>query len=148
MSACTFFGHRDCCELDADVLKGAIEALIRNGVDTFYVGNQGQFDAMVFRALLALKKTYPHISVSVVLAYLPVKKEETEPYQDYSIYPEGLETGPKRFAIQRRNLWMIESAAGGYCLCYIHHTWGGACKFARRAKSRGLVLVNLGTAKL
>ena len=44
MLACTFFGHRDCYSLDEQVLIDAIEDLIRKGVDTFYVGNQGQFE--------------------------------------------------------------------------------------------------------
>ena len=147
MSACTFFGHSDCYELDAQVLRSAIEELICKGVDTFYVGNQGQFDAMVFRALLALEKAYPHISVSVVLAYLP-QKTGPDPYEGYTVYPEGLETVPKRFAVDRRNRWMIEAAAGGYCLCFVRHPWGGAWQFAKRAKARGLTLINLGPAEL
>lgn len=41
MAACTFFGHRDCYGLDSQMLRQVIEDLINNGVDTFYVGNQG-----------------------------------------------------------------------------------------------------------
>ena len=44
MSACTFFGHRECYSLDGQALMDAIEDLIRKGVDTFYVGNLGQFE--------------------------------------------------------------------------------------------------------
>ncbi len=39
MSACTFFGHRECYGLDVGVLQTAIENLILEGVDTFYVGH-------------------------------------------------------------------------------------------------------------
>ena len=39
---CTFFGHRDCFDLDEAVLWSAIENLINQGVDAFYVGNQGE----------------------------------------------------------------------------------------------------------
>lgn len=38
---CTFFGHRDCYGLDAEVLRNAIEDLIKQGVVAFYVGNHG-----------------------------------------------------------------------------------------------------------
>ena len=145
---CTFFGHSDCYVLDANVLRSAVEELIHKGVDTFYVGNQGHFDGMVFAALLELEKIYPNISISVVLAYLPTKKAGCDPYQGYSVYPEGIEMGPGRFAIERRNQWMIERAKGGYCLCLIDHTWGGAYKFVKRAKSRGLIVKNLGTAEI
>ncbi len=148
MSVCTFFGHSECYGLDANVLKSAVEELIHKGVNTFYVGHQGHFDGMVFSALLELEKVYPNISISVVLAYLPTKNSGYDPYQEYSMYPEGIEIGPRRFSIERRNKWMIARAAGGYCLCLVSHTWGGAYKFAKRAKSQGLTIVNLGTAEL
>lgn len=146
MSACTFFGHRDCYSLDAKVLQDAIVELIERGVDTFYVGNQGQFDGLVLRCLKDLRKTYPHISFAVVLAYLPTEKQEHDPYFDCSIYPEGQECGPAKFAIERRNRWMIAQAE--FCLCYIDHTWGGAYKFAKQAKREDLKIVNLGSVEL
>ena len=59
MSACTFFGHRDCYSLDEQVLIDAIEDLIRKGVDTFYVGNQGQFDSAVYASLQQLRHRHP-----------------------------------------------------------------------------------------
>ena len=43
MSACTFFGHRECYSLDEQVLMNAIEDLIRKSVDTFYVGKAYNF---------------------------------------------------------------------------------------------------------
>ena len=48
---CTLFGHSQCYGLDANVLMNALEQLIQKGVDTFYVGNQGDFDRMVFECL-------------------------------------------------------------------------------------------------
>jgi hypothetical protein len=81
----------------------------------------------------------------VVLAYLPIQKREFENNTDM-MYPEGLEEGLPRFAIQRRNRWMI--GASQICVCYINHTWGGAYKFAKLAKKRGLSLINLGSAEI
>ena len=146
MMVCTFFGHSDCYGLDSQVLREAIEKLIMAGVDTFYVGHQGHFDSMAASCLSQLAETYPNISYSVVLAYLPTQKDGRDVYHDCSIYPEGLETVPPRFAIERRNKWMIDNA--DYCLCYINHTQGGADKFARMAKRKGLVVVNLGSTEL
>ena len=139
MSVCTFFGHSDCYSLDETVLKSAIEELIHKGVDSFYVGNQGYFDGMVYCCLKKLRKLHPHIHLSVVLAYLPTKRCE---YLDLSdtIYPE-IEGHPK-FAIERRNRYMIDMA--NICLCYVNHKWGGAYKFACMAKKRGLTVINLG----
>ena len=144
MSVCTFFGHSECYGLNAAVLRNAIEALINQGATEFLVGNHGQFDSMVFSCLRDLRKEHPEISYSVVLAYLPNRKENCDIYHGHSFYPEGLEIGPAKFAIGRRNRYLIDSA--DICLCYINHTFGGAYKFARMAKNRGLNVINLGSA--
>ncbi len=142
MSACTFFGHRECYGLDTNVLRDAIESLIQQGTDTFYVGHQGEFDSIVLAFLKNLKREYPQITISVVLAYLPIQEAGYDLYADCSIYPEGLELCHLKFAIERRNRWMI--AQSNYCICYITHTWGGAYKFAQQAKSKGLRVIDLG----
>ncbi len=143
---CTFFGHSECYGLDKDVLRSAIEGLIKQGITEFLVGNHGQFDGMVFSCLQDLSKDYPEIQYSVALAYLPTHKQEYDIYQGHSFYPEGQEIGPAKFAIERRNKWMID--ASECCVCYISHTWGGAYKFARMAKNRGLQVINLGSVAI
>lgn len=139
MIACTFFGHRECYGLDIDVLLCTIEDLICQGIDTFYVGNQGAFDSMVYRCLKQLRATHPHIYIAVVLAYLPTEKNGISDCPD-TMYPE-IEGHPK-YAIHRRNRWMISQSA--YCVCYVNHTWGGAYQFARMAKKKNLHIINLG----
>ena len=146
MSICTFFGHSECYGLDKAVLRNAIEDLIKQGVAEFLVGNHGQFDGMVFSCLQDLSKDYPEISYSVALAYFPTRKKDYDIYQGHSFYPEGLEIGPAKFAIERRNRYLIDSA--DICLCYINHTFGGAYKFARMAMNRGLQVINLGSAAI
>ena len=143
---CTFFGHGDCYNLEMNTLKYSIEKLIDNGVDMFYVGNQGRFDYMVLACLSELKNTFPHISFSVVLAYLPKQKNKYDSYYVYSIYPDGFETIHPKFAIEKRNQWMIERA--DCCLCYVDRTYGGAYKFACLAKRKGLNVINLGSIKI
>ena len=145
MSVCTFFGHSDGYGLDETLLQRTIEDLILQGVDTFYVGNHGYFDGVVFSCLKKLKNVYPHISLAVVLAYLPKQKSEYDIYQGYSMYPE-IEEGPERFAIERRNKWMIQQS--DRCIVLIDRTFGGAYKFARMAKHRGLQVINLGAAAI
>ncbi len=143
MSACTFFGHRECYGLDIRELQDAIENVIGKGVDTFYVGHQGGFDSMVLSCLQNLKKIYQQITISVVLAYLPTQRIEYDLYADCSIYPEGLELCHPKFAIERRNRWMIDNS--DFCVCYINQTWGGAYKFAQIAKRHGHKVINLGS---
>ncbi len=142
MRACTFFGHRECYRLDVGALYDTIEKLIHQGIHTFYVGNQGQFDGAVYACLKKLRVMYPYIRIAVVLAYLPVKTREGENLSD-TMYPE-IEGHPKS-AIDRRNRWMVD--ASDCCICYINQSRGGACQFARFAKRQGLKVINLGTLR-
>lgn len=142
---CTFFGHKECNGLDAAVLRCAIENLIAQGVEEFLVGDQGQFDGMVRRCLKSLQEKYPHIRYSVVLAYLPTERQAYADYSD-TMYPEGIETVHPRYAIDWRNRYLVDAA--DVCVCYIRHTFGGAYKFARMAKRRGLQVINLGSAAI
>lgn len=145
MPVCTFFGHRECRELQEERLRQAIEDLIKQDVTEFTVGHQGTFDGMVYRCLRSLQAVYPQIQYRVVLAYLPDGKNPALEGAD-TFYPEGLETVPPRFAIQRRNRYLVETA--DVCLCYIDHTWGGAYGFVCMARQRGLRVINLGTVEL
>ena len=142
MASCTFFGHRDCPETIKPKLRATIIDLIENhNVDMFYVGNHGQFDAMVRSALKKLKQEYPHIDYAVVLAYMPGKPSENEDYSD-TIFPEGLETIHPRFAISHRNTWMLKQS--DYVVTYITHSYGGAAQFAEKSKAIYKTVINLG----
>ena len=141
MKSCCFFGHRDTPNDINPKLIQAIENLIINeNVNNFYVGNQGEFDGMVYSALKKLKQKYPQISYAVVLAYLPADNS-IDNYDGNTIYPEGLESVPKRFAISKRNDSMIIHS--NYCICYITHNFGGAAQFAEKAKKIGLRIYTL-----
>ena len=141
MATCTFFGHRDCPETIKPKLWATIIDLIENhNVDMFYVGNQGQFDAMVHYTLKKLKQEYPHIDYAVVLAYMPRKPSEHEDYSD-TIFPEGLENVHPRYAISHRNTWMLTHS--DYVITYITHSWGGAARFAKKATRSKEVVINI-----
>ena len=140
MSACCFFGHKD---TPADVkasLYAAIEELItKHGASIFYVGNQGAFDAYVRSALRQLQEKYPHIRYAVVLAYVP-GKQTADDYSD-TMLPEGIEEVHPRYALDFRNRWMLRESQ--YVICYIHHQWGGAAKYVKRAQRQGKTIINL-----
>lgn len=140
MSACTFFGHRDCPETVKPALRAAIEEHIKMGVDSFYVGNNGRFDAYVHGILQQLKTIYPHIHYGVVISSLPIGGSSRYDSED-TMYPEGLEEGPPKFAIDRRNRWMVNKA--DYVICYVRYSWGGAYKFSQLAKRQGKQVLNL-----
>lgn len=128
---CTFFGHRQCPASIRMPLKHCLEDLITlSNVTTFLVGHQGRFDGMVRSVLRELAREHNNITYNVVLAYLPPKQtDEQARFEDYSdtIFPEDIETVPKRFAIDWRNCWMLQQS--DYVVTYITHSWSGAAKF-------------------
>ena len=128
---CTFFGHKDTPKEIEPTLRSTLIDLIENkNVTVFYVGNNGNFDTMVRRQLEDLSQTYP-ITYSVVLAYLPTEKNKYDNLTN-TIYPEGLENVPKRFAISYRNKWMIQQA--DTVVSYVIRTYGGAAQFKELAE--------------
>ena len=138
----TFFGHRDCPEAIQPQLQHILEDLIADGADYFYVGNQGRFDGMVISLLSKLKTAYPQIEYAVVLAYMPgtVKAETVDPRHP-TVFPEGLEDVPRRFAITHRNRWMID--ASDCVVAYVTHSWGGAAQFIELAEKKGKRVIQI-----
>ena len=140
---CTFFGHRDCpCSIQSKLREVLIDLIENYAVDMFYVGQQGAFDGLVRSVLKELVSVYPHIHYAVVLERIPPKREEfdTRDYAD-TILPEGIETVPPRFAISRRNQWMLKQS--DYVVTYITHTWGGAAQFAEKAERQKKTVIHL-----
>lgn len=136
---CAFFGHRDAPFEIRDKLKETVINLIEErGVDVFYVGNNGNFDRMALSVLKELSEMYPQIDYYVVYAYLPEKGGEDF---EHTIYPEGIETVPKRFAIDYRNRWIVGQA--DIVVAYVRHSFGGAAKFVDMAERQGREVVGL-----
>ena len=139
-TAC-FFGHRDVTHDIRAKLQFIIEQLItEEQINSFYVGHQGQFDSMVRSVLKELKVKYPHIRYTVVLAYMP-DEHIKEVYGEDTLYPDGLETVPKRFAISKRNDWLIAHSC--IAVCYVHKITGGAAKFREKAEKKGLQIIDV-----
>lgn len=140
MPICTFFGHRECPETIKPKLCTVLVDLITNhGVDIFYVGNQGQYDAIVRSVLRELKKEYPQINYAVVLTYMPKMKTEYD-YSD-TMLPEGIESVHPHYAISWRNNWMLRRS--DYVVTYITHSWGGAARYASKAEKQGRIVLEL-----
>lgn len=133
---CTFFGHSNTALEIRDKLKATLIDLIENrSVDLFYVGDKGNFDRLALSVLREIGAVYP-IRYYVVLAYL--QKEKT----DYpTLFPEGIETVPKRFAINFRNKFMVEQS--DIVVAYITHSFGGAAKFVEMARKKKKTVINL-----
>ena len=140
---CTFFGHRKIFSEIQPKLESTLVYLIENKcADTFYIGNQGDFDYIVRKTLKSLKVIYPHIKYYVVLAYLPGKRSKLN-FDDFedTIYPEGLENVPGKYAISKRNEWLI--AHSDAVITYVNDSTGGAAHFKELAEKKGKQIINL-----
>ncbi|MBR5428396.1 MAG: hypothetical protein IK118_08605 [Clostridia bacterium] len=141
MYACTFFGHRDAGKEAEPILRSTLIDLIENRQTTlFYVGNQGGFDSMVENALQALIKQNYEIRRYTVLAYLPQGRRAGDAGAD-TLYPEGLESVPKQYAISWRNQWMIGHA--DVVITYVKRPYGGAAQFKEIALRSGKEVIEL-----
>ena len=139
MGNCCFFGHKQIRKSIDKILKETIRELIsEKDIDTFYVGNNGAFDLHVSAILEELKNEIPNIKYNIVLAYLNTPRAS---YNDNTIYPEGLESVPKRFAVYKRNLWMLKQC--DYVVAYIEHPFGNAEKFVDIALTKGKAVINI-----
>ena len=139
---CCFFGHREVTHNIRDKLTAIIiEKLItEDGVTEFYVGHQGRFDSMVYSVLKELKAKYPQISYTVVLAYMP-DTHIKELYGEDTLFPDGMENVTKKFAISKRNDWMIQQS--GYAVCYVYKVTGSAAKFRDKAEKNRLRVIDV-----
>jgi len=139
----TFFGHRNAPQEIANSLTYTLIALIeKENATKFYVGNQGSFDSMVLTVLKTLKRRYPHITYDVVLAYLPAcAPSYTSTDHINTIFPEGLERVPQKYAISKRNRWLIEHS--DLVITYVTHPFGGAAACRELAIKKGKRVIDL-----
>lgn len=137
------FGHHDCRDTIRPVIKEYIMKVIsRDPECEFLVGHQGRFDELMASVLKELSREYPDLNYSVVLAYHPSEvKLVVEVPLEHTIYPGGLEKAPRRYAISKRNDWMLKEADA--VICYITHWYGGAAKFVEKAGKKGLLVTNM-----
>ncbi len=109
-----------------------LPSLIEDGAATFYLGGYGDFDGIDAAAVRRQKATYPHIELVLVLAYLDRDIDASR--YDSTTYPP-LEKVPPRYAIMKRNEWMV--CESDVVISGVTHSWGGAAKtleFAQRKK--------------
>ena len=142
----TFCGHSDFLFSD-DVkqqLKNILVSKIRkNPTCKFYLGGYGDFDSLCLRTLRELKKEFQDIELIFITPYLDKnysKLEFAKYHYDDIIFPP-LESVPRKFAIIKRNEWMVEEA--DLVIAYVMYSWGGAAKTLEYAKRKKKQIINL-----
>lgn len=135
----TFCGHSDLYD------KGEVEQwlfkitgdLIQKGAKTFYLGGYGSFDNLAKSVLLKHKRGYPNLEIVLVVPYIN-HTMLTDGY-DGTLYPP-LERVPPRFAIVKRNEWMVQQA--DIVIAYVTHGYGGAATTLKYANRKKKIAIN------
>lgn len=117
----TFCGHRDFVKTDTteQILTALLERYAQENDELIcYCGGCGNFDGFAAECVRQLN-----------LERLGVMKK----FYDDTIYPP-LENVPKKYAIIRRNEWIVENA--DVVIACVKYSWGGATKTLQYAKRK------------
>ena len=145
----TFAGHRFLLNQDAikeELLRALLENTSTSEDITFYCGGYGMFDSISACACREIKRYRPNAELVFVTPYIDEESQKnmkalTESgLYDSTVYPP-LEAIPKRFAIIKRNIWMIKSA--DLVIAYVKKTHGGAYNTLSYAKRKKKKIINL-----
>ena len=71
---------------------------------------------------------------------MPGKQNEYDDYSD-TMLPEVVESVHPHYAISWRNNWLPRQS--DYVVTYITHDWGGAARYAKKAKRQGKCIVSV-----
>lgn len=136
-----FCGHGDIPpEESADLekkLRQTVIELIKDGAHEFLFGGYGDFDKLSAKTVYGLKDEYPHIKSVLVIPYLD--REYNMRWYDLSEYPPI--NVPRRFAILKRNEYMVEQA--DVVVAWVKYGFGGAAKTYAHAKRKKKKIINL-----
>lgn len=142
----TFCGHSmitDKPDLPDRVLAAITEIAAGKDV-TFYIGACGTFDGIARACCRKYKERHPSARVIFVTPYLDEKYLKARDHLvrefDETIYPP-IEKTPRRFAIIKRNEWMVKQA--DYVIAFVRFGWGGAARMLRYAMAHHVPFLNL-----
>ena len=142
----SFFGHSDFYQnpTDTETILNKLENLyIDNKID-FYLGGYGRFDGFALSLCKKFKQTHKNCKIFYITPYLDnhlaSRKDYLEKNFDEIIYPP-IEQTPKRFAISKRNEWIINQS--DFIIFYVWKGYGGAYNSYKQAKRKNKPFINL-----
>ncbi len=143
----TFCGHsRLNSGFDKNKMKERIVKTIENNACgspvVFYLGGYGEFDYFALSCCREYQRSYKESKCIFVTPYI---HEDYLKLIDKTLYDEivysDIEGVPYKFAISKRNEWMIDKA--DLVVAYVKHDWGGAYNTLRYAKRKKKNIVEL-----
>ena len=145
----TFVGHGTLNisrELSAEIKKTIEDNIIGKNRVTFYCGGYGDFDNHCARLCRDIKAIHSQCEVVFVTPYLTPSQQVKLKYlldaklYDSTVYPP-LENVLPRYAITKRNEWMIDQA--DLVISFVSHEYGGAYKTLKYARRKKKAIINL-----
>ena len=104
-----------------------IETVSKGSQIDFYLGGYGNFDSFAKRCAKRYQQKHTNAKVIFVTPYLSKwlddRKDYIEKEYDEILYPE-LEHTPPKYAISKRNEWMVRQS--DYVFVYVKTHFGGA----------------------
>lgn len=143
VKSCFFIGHREASVEVFPALQNAVEKHITEyGVTEFIVGHYGGFDRLAAKAVIAAKRMYPGITLSLLLPYHPAERPMKRPEGfDHTYYPPGMEKVPRKLAIVRANRYVVDHV--DYLIAYAWHPASNARELVEYAKKKRSIYVTV-----
>lgn len=149
----TFCGHRNLTEreevtanLTLNINQLFLKAQKEQTALSFYCGGYGEFDKLSEKIVEEVRKTFPAVVCKKVFvtpyinpSYLKCSREAEGKF-DEVVYPP-IDNVPYKFAIIRRNEWMIDKA--DLVIAYVRFSFGGASRslsYAIRRKKKIIMI--------
>lgn len=125
----TFCGHSNYLSSleDEERLLKLLEVVVCGEQVNFYLGGYGGFDYFALKCATQYKQRHKGTKLVFITPYLDrwlnERKDIIEKNYDEIVYP-AIEHIPQKFAIIKRNEWMIDQA--DYLFAYVKTRYGGA----------------------
>lgn len=134
----TFCGHDNVSDIDKvkDWLCSVLDRFVYGENVICYLGGYGGFDRLAASVVRQKQKRNPAVQAVLVIPYLN-RKYDMSSY-DRTLFPP-LESVPPRYAISKRNEWMVTQA--DIVIAYVTHSWGGAAKTLECAQAKGKKII-------
>ena len=141
---CSFFGHRFVLDIKSvkEQLKTLLEKMItQEGVDIFYLGEQGDFEILSAEVLNELKTIYPFIQRTDVICFSEQLNRKPKIQSDNFEYLDELDLCKRKLRIIKRNQWVIDNS--DILIFYVNSPYGGAYQSYLYAKKKNKQIINL-----
>ena len=145
----TFCGHAQIFsgrEELHDKVMSAINEHTQGEDVVFYLGGYGDFDWIALRCCREYKESHPTAKLLFITPYLDevyFKNREMYLKECDGIEYAGIEKTPKKYAISKRNEWMVNRS--DFLIAYVNVSWGGAAKTLLYATKHKKPFFNIGT---